>query len=88
LEAAGIGQQVAEQGGGGRRREGLAREAHLHEAGEVAGVVDVGVGEDHAVDRLLGERKRLPVALVELEATLEETAVHEDPEAVEIHEVA
>ena len=46
------------------------------------------MGEDDAIDRFLGERKGLPVALVELEAALEEPAVHEDPEAVEIHEVA
>jgi hypothetical protein len=62
-------------------------EAPSAEVGEIATVIDVGVGQDHAVD-LCGIEGKVEVALVGLRPMpLEETAIEENALAVDLKEV-
>ncbi len=58
----------------------------MHHAGQAARVVDMGMREDDGVDVPCGDGQRLPVALAQLLASLEETAVDEHPLAVVLEE--
>ncbi len=51
------------------------------EPGEIAGVVDVPVGQDNRIDRARIDRKRLPVAKPKLLESLIEAALHKEPPA-------
>ena len=78
LEVRGIGEKkIAQLVRGGVGVNGAA-EAVAHEAREVAGVVDVGVGEEDPVDGGGIDRKAFPVALLERLGAFEETAIDEE----------
>jgi len=87
MDVGGIGEHDAAQvarGGGG---VDVAGEAALREVREIAAVVDVGVGEDDAVD-LLGIEGELAVPLHGLGTTaLIESAIEEDAGVVDLDEV-
>ena len=57
LDAAGVGQHDLAQVAGGCRRIDRSLKARQHQLGQQAGVVDVGVGQQHRVDRARIERK-------------------------------
>ena len=77
----------AEVPGGGGAVD-VPREAALHQAGDAAGVIDVGVGEDEDVDVgvLAGASPAVDLEGL-LAAALEKTAVEEDAVAVHFDEV-
>jgi len=61
-------------------------EAVSDRAGEVAAVVQVGVGEHHGMDRVGIGRQPPPVASSQLRDALEQPAVHHDPRVVGLHQ--
>ena len=82
LEVGAVAQhRVAQVARGGR---GVDRPAvaGLHERGDAAAVVDVGVGEDDGVDLLRGERHRAVRLERLLAVALQEAAVEEDAMSV------
>jgi hypothetical protein len=62
LEVATVGQHDPGERAGAPRREDVAPEAVPHERGEVAGVVEVRMGDEHGVDRRGVDRERLPIS--------------------------
>ena len=87
MDVCGVGEHDATEVAGGGGGVDVAVEAVVAELGEVAAVVDVGVGEDNAVD-LLGVEGKGTIAFHGLgAATLEEAAVEEDALAVDFEEV-
>jgi hypothetical protein len=62
LQPAGVRQQDLHQIGGPPGRVHGAVEAVAAQPRQVAGVVDVGVGEDHVLDRARVDGQRIPVA--------------------------
>ncbi|MBS1196195.1 MAG: hypothetical protein H6R33_915 [Actinobacteria bacterium] len=82
LKAGGVGQHHPEEVRGGRRSPhrplvGVT----AHQAGQVAAVVDVGVGQQHLVGQRGAEGRVLPVELGDLSRPLEHAAVHEQAAA-------
>ena len=65
-----------------------ATEAVSHECGQVAGVIEVRVGDHHRVDALGRHRERGAVALAEHLIALEEPAVDQDPSVRGLDEIA
>jgi hypothetical protein len=60
----------------------------LHRPRQPAGVIDVGVGQQHVVDRAQVEGRRLPVAQAQFLQALEQAAVHEDAALARLQQVA
>lgn len=87
LEVPAVRQEERAQVRGAGRGVHRTAESALHEGGDVARVVEVGVGEHDGVDRLGRDRQGRAVALAQLLVALEETAVHEDPLAAVLEEV-
>lgn len=79
LEVGRVAQEDAGQRRGGRRAPDRSPEPVADQGGEVAAVVDVGVGEQHRLDRGRVHRERRPVQLPEALQALEEAAVDEQP---------
>ena len=73
--------------GGGRGAVQPAAESFAIELGEEAAMIEVRVREKGRLDRIRRDRKRLPVARLEL-AFLAEAAVHEEPGAVRFEQVS
>ena len=63
---------------GGAGGDDLAAEAALGEQRQPAAMVEMGVGEQHHVDRLRIEAEGLGVVLGELAAALEQAAIDQD----------
>ena len=88
LEVGGVLEEdVGELGGGVGGVDGTL-EAVLDEAGEVADVVDVGVGEDDGVDGGGLDGEGVPVLEAVFLGALEEAAIDEDAAAAGFEEVA
>ena len=81
LDAAGIGEHDPAQVPGSRSGVDRAGEARLHEFGQEAGVIDVGMGQKDGVDLPGIEREGFVVQGLEGLRTLEHPAVHQHPEA-------
>ena len=75
LDGAGVGQQPVQQVGRRRRRPGPPAEAGERQLGEQAGVVDVGMGEQHGGDTGGVEGKRAVVQRAQRLRSLEHAAV-------------
>lgn len=69
--------------GGGQDR---SWEAVPDQSGQIAAVVQVGMGDDHGVDGRGVARQLRPVAAAQVRETLEEAAVEEDPGMVALDE--
>ncbi len=63
-------------------------EPTVHQAREVAAVVEVGVGHDDRVERPRRHGEVGPVALAQLLQALEQPGVHQHPAAVHLHQEA
>jgi hypothetical protein len=63
-----------------RRRGGidLPGETVPDQKGEVAAVIEMGMGEDHRIDLSRRDRQRFPISETELFKSLKESAVDED----------
>ena len=72
----------------GRRRVDGSREPELRKARKQAGVIDVGVGEQHKVDLGRIEGEAGTVLCVFLGAPLMHAAVHQEHGRTRLHEVA
>ena len=75
LQLGRVEQHDAEQVGGGSVQRDAAPEAVVHQLGQVAAVVDVGVGEDNQLHVGRGQRQGLAVAQAQLLQALEQAAV-------------
>ena len=78
LQVARVGQEQAQQVAGGLGRVHGALEALASQPRQVAGVVDVGVGEHHRVQGRGLDRQGGPVALAQGLEALEQAAVDQD----------
>jgi len=87
LEVARIGKDDAAQIDGRRRRQHGPVETAAHHDRQVAGVIEVSVGQHHGVDRGGFDRRRIPIALPEILEPLEQPAIDEQPEAVVLEQV-
>ncbi len=87
LQEAAVGQQDPAQLVGQLGRMDAAAKAVLHEQGQVAAVIEMGVGEDHRVDAVRGDGHRRPVALPELLEALKQAAIDQDPAAAGLQQV-
>ena len=85
LDLGGVPQHDGQQLGGEPGAVDIAREALLHQQGQAAGVVDVGVGDHHVVD-VAGDEIKLTV--VPLVPALLKAAVHQYLVPVDLHAVA
>jgi hypothetical protein len=87
LEVSGIAEENLAEIAGGGVGENRAAKTVAHQPGQVAGVVDVGVSEDHPVDARRVDGQRLPVALAQFAVALEEAAIHQQPLPVRFHQM-
>ncbi len=87
VDMGGVRQQHPEQGLGWWRAEYFARESLAAEPGEIARVVNVGVGQDDRVHRVSRSREWLPVQTPELGRALEETTVDESAEVLPFEQI-
>ena len=85
LDVGGVPEHDAHQLGGQAGGEDTAVEALLHQQGQAAGVVDVGVGNQNIVDVVGGEVQRVVVMLV---LALLQAAVDKNFLAVDLQAVA
>ena len=87
LDVAAVGQKNLRQIARGRCGPHLAVKAFLGQQGQVATVVQVGVGEDHRADVVGFHRQRIAVAQSQLFETLEQAAVDEQAFAFVLDQV-
>jgi hypothetical protein len=78
LDLPGVEEHQGDQSAAGLRAVDRPGEPLGNEARQEAGVIQVGMGEQHRVQPVGRERERIPVALLELFVSLEEAAVDED----------
>src|SRR5690606_27870937 len=83
-----VGQQQAAQGDAAASAMDASAKSLLDQGGQVARMVQVGVGQDHRVDRRRFDRKRSPVTVAQLLVALEQAAVDEQAMAVGLDQVA
>ena len=88
LEMAAVGQQDPAEIGRRLRATRLASEAVAHQGRQVAGVIQMGMGQDDAVDTGRQDGKGCPVPEAELLQPLEQAAIHEEARRVERQEMA
>ncbi len=65
----------------------MLAEPFLDQLRQVAGVVEVGVGEDDGAQTVRVDRERRPVLLAQRLLTLEEAAIHQDRASVVLEQV-
>lgn len=82
LEPRAVAQHDPGEPGGVGAGQDRSPESLPHQAGQIAAVVQVGMGDDHGVHVRGVAGEPLPVAVPQLRETLEETAVEEDPRMV------
>ena len=87
LQVAAVGQQDGAQVAGAPRGMDVAVVAVAGEQGQVAAVVQVGVGENHRIDLVGRQGQWLPVAKAQLLVALEQPAIHQHAFAVVAHQV-
>ena len=87
LDVGGIAQHDRQKvGGGGGGMDGVAV-ALLGQGGDVAAVVDMGVGQDHGIHGDGIESEGAVDFVGVLAAALEESAIEQDPRAIDFQEV-
>ena len=87
LEEAGVAEHYVAEVDGLASREDPSAKARLHELRQVAGVVDVRVGEDHVVDGLRIDRQVAVLLERLLAMPLVESAVKQDALSARLDEV-
>ena len=88
LQVGAVKQQHLGQIAGGRAGVDRPAKARLHQAGQPAAVVQVGVAEHHRVNGVRGHAQRRPVALAQHLPALEQAAVEQDALVAQRDEVA
>ena len=78
---------IGGDGGGCRGGQDPAAEPLAHQTGQVAGVVEVGVGDDDGVDARRVDGQRFPIEFAEVLDALEQSAVHQDSRAAGLQEM-
>ena len=78
LQVRAVGQQQLAEFARGLGTQDLAREALLDQGRKIAGVVQMGMGEQHRIDRGRLDGKLRPVALAQLLVALEQAAIDQD----------
>jgi hypothetical protein len=73
---------------GGLRRDDLPAEAALHQEGQPAAMVEMGMRQEHAIERCGVESERSGIVLVELATALEQPAIDQDAAAAGLDEMA
>src|SRR6185503_17646067 len=81
LQARGVGQKDLQQVSSAARAKYRPAKTMADEARQIAGVVDVRVGNDHRVDSGCVERRLLPVAIAQIASTLKEPTIDQDARA-------
>ena len=79
LQVPGVGQQDRAEVGGRLRAEDGSSEAALDQQRQLAGVVEMGMGEDDGVDAARLDRKRRPILQAQRLEALKQAAVDEKP---------
>ena len=87
LDVRGVGEHQRAEVAGACRAEHAALESLGDQAGQVAAVVEMRVGQDDGVDVVRVDGERLPVAEAEFLESLEEPAVDEHAVTAEIEQV-
>src|SRR3989338_962633 len=87
FDARGIGQEDACQVARRFRGENLSTKSMLVEKRKIAAMVEMGMGQDHGLNRGGIHRKRCPVLESEFFQTLEKTAIYEKAFPVGFHEM-
>lgn len=86
LEARAVPEHDLREPGGVGGGQDRSSEAVPHQSGQIATVVQVGMGDDHGVDGRGVARQLGPVAAAQVRETLEEAAVEEDPGVIALDE--
>ena len=87
LQMRGIGQDKRGDIFGRRRRVNRAVKPVPDQFRQIAAMVQMGMGQNHGVDRGRWDRKRLPVQFAQVLQPLEQPAIDEQPVAVAFQEM-
>ncbi len=87
LQIAAVGQQDLAQIGGGLGRDHLALEAVLDQQRQIAGMIEMGMGQEHGVEARRMRPAARPVAQAQLLVALEQAAIDQKPLAVDLEKI-